>query len=272
MVQEITRYPSPPSVQYGTDVRVFDENLFSLIEDLKDTLKQNKLDGLAAFQIGSYFNVVVVKKEDGSFLELINPRMISPKGKITTVEKTAYFPGLSAEISRYQDISVIYQDRDAKQCSIKASGDFAVLIQRKLDYTFGANFLSKLSKEERKKFEKKLEFGTDIAISESCPTRFKRDYFSKASNIFTIAMLVLLLSSLFVSDTQILSGMWKYQIYLFLSVLVLNIGYFFYGLYEGKKYSSCTSCQVGNIIGTIVIAMIKLIVVMLVSYFVIHPR
>ncbi|MBU0721789.1 peptide deformylase [bacterium] len=268
MIREIITYPTPPSVQYGTDVRVFDEALFVLIDDLKDTIIDKDLEGLAAFQIGGYFNVVVIKKEDGSFLELINPRLISTEGKITTTEKTAYFPGLSAEISRYDNISIVYQDREGKNMSLRANGAFAVLIQRKLDYTFGANFLSKLSKEERKKFEKKLEFGMDIAISESCPTTFKRDYFSKVANAAMIAMLLLLVSSLFISDENTLLGMWKYQVYLSFGVLILNIGYFFYGQYEGKKYSTCTSCQIGNLIGTVVISLIKLTLIMIVSYFI----
>lgn len=85
MIREIITYPTPPSVQYATDVRTFNEELFSLIEDMKDTIEANSLDGLAAFQIGSYYNVVVIKKEDGTFLELINPRLISNSGRVTTV-------------------------------------------------------------------------------------------------------------------------------------------------------------------------------------------
>lgn len=269
MVREIITYPTPPSVEYGTDVRIFDEKLYTLITDLKDTIEANNLDGLAAFQIGSYFNVVVVKKEDGELLELINPRMLNPSGKITTVERTAYFPGLSAAIERHANISVIYQDREGNNLSIKASGAFAVLLQRKLDYTFGANFLSKLSKEERKIFEKKLEYGIDIAISESCPTKFKRDYFKKASNIFMIAMVGMVIASFFIDAQESLSALWMYQVYLFLAVLVSNLIYVVYGYYEGKKYTTCTSCQVGNLLGTSFLALVKAIPLFILSYFII---
>jgi len=83
LVKDIITYPTPPSVEYATDVRVFDDDLFTLIEDLKDTIKANQLDGLAAYQIGNYFNVVIIKQDD-DFLELINPRVIIPIGKVTT--------------------------------------------------------------------------------------------------------------------------------------------------------------------------------------------
>lgn len=267
MIREIITYPTPPSVQYATDVRVFNEEIFSLIQDLEDTIEANSLDGLAAFQIGSYYNVVVIKKENGEFLELINPRIISNSGRVTTVERTAYFPGLSANVTRYEKISLVYQDREAKQHSLKAEGDLSILLQRKIDYTFGSSFFNKLNKQEKKLFEKKLDFGSDIAISELCPTKFNRDYIAKAVNIIMVFMAVVLAVSLFVSE-ETTQRLWYYQKYLFFTAIILNIIYFFYAQYEGKKFTSCTSCQIGNIIGTTLISLIKLSVIMLISYFI----
>jgi len=269
MVQDIITYPTPPSVEYSTDVRVLNEEITSLIQDLKDTIQENSLEALTAFQIGSMYNVIVVKKDDGSFLELINPRIISATGKTTTVEKTAYFPGLSAKVERNDNISIVYEDRDLKQQVLKASGDEAILLQRKIDYTFGSSFINKLSGDEKKIFEQKLEFGSDIAISESCPTYFKRDYILKAINIITVGMLILLITSLFIDSKETLSGMWDYQLYLSYLNLGLTVIYFFYAQYEGKQFTSCTSCQIGNIIGTTAISLIKLTVVMVLSYFLI---
>ena len=269
MVQEIIQYPTPPSVEYATDVRVFNENIISLIDDLKDTIEANDLEGLTAFQIGSYYNVVVIKKQDGEFLELLNPRMLSTKGKITTQETTAYFPGLSAEVERHEKISLIYQDRNGKDCSMKAEGALSILIQRKIDFTFGASFLSKLSKEEQKLFEAKLEYGSEVAISEVCPTSFKRDYLVKLSNILMVIIAIIFLVSLFIDDTQ---SLWDYQLYTAFGVLVTNIFYFFYAQYEGRGLTSCSSCQIGNIFGTVVIALVKLTFIMSISYFLVNPN
>lgn len=271
MVQEIITYPTPPSVQYATDVRVFNENIFSLIDDLKDTIQANNLHGLAAFQIGSYYNIVVVKQDDGTFLELINPRLLSTDEKITTTETTAYFPGLSAEVQRHNKISVIYQDRNAQQHSLKAEGNFSVLLQRKIDYTFGSSFLHKLSKEEKAKFEKKLEFGADVAISEVCPTRFKRDYLTKLANILLIILLLIFAASLFVSNEQTLTSLWDAQLSISYAVLLTNVIYFFYAQYEGRGFISCSSCQIGNIIGTSVISLTKLTLIMMLSFFLVNP-
>ena len=165
MIKEIITYPTPPSVEYSTDVRTFTDEISSLIDNLKDTIEANSLDALAAFQIGSMYNVIVLKQEDGTFLELMNPRMFNTQGSVTTRETTAYFPGISAQVTRHEKISLVYEDRELKQHSLKADGALSILLQRKIDYTFGSTFLNKLSLEEKKVFEKKLEFGSDIAIS-----------------------------------------------------------------------------------------------------------
>ncbi len=263
MIKNIITYPTPLSVKYATDVRSFNEELFSLIDDLKDTMKENKLKGLAAFQIGSFYNVAVVQKDDGELLELINPRLITHSGSVITQESTAYYPGKSAKIKRYENISIVYQDRDGKDCSLQASGELAIIIQRKMDYIFGATFIQRMDKEQKESFESSLAYGGDIGEADYCPTEFKRDKIIKGINIVLLLMLVNLITSFFVE----LESLWSYQLYGSYSAMFLTVVYFFYAQYEGKEYTSCTSCQLGNIIGTALFMLVKLGVIMGVSYY-----
>ena len=267
MVKEIIKYPTQLSVEYGINVRVFDEKLFSLIEDLQDTINENNLQALSAFQIGNYHNVIVVKNEDGSFLELINPKVISHSGEVTTKETTSYYPNLSAEVTRYENISVIYVNRQGENQVLKAEGDFAILLQRKIDYTFGSTFLPKLSKEEAQRFEASLEFGSDIGYDGYCPVTFFKDKIIRFANILIALLFFVFIISFFIEDKKILSDIWQYQLYgSYITLLVIFV-YIVYGRYEGTKYTSCTSCQIGNILGTAFIASIKLSIVMTLSYF-----
>lgn len=267
MVKEVIKYPKPLSVEYGINVRVFNDELFSLIEDLKDTINENNLQALAAFQIGSYYNVVVVKQEDGSFLELVNPKVISHSGEVTTRETTSYYPNLSAEVKRHETISVIYLNRDGESQVIKADGEFAILLQRKIDYTFGSTFITKLSKAEKERFESSLEFGSDIGYDNYCPMTFFKDKIIRLANIIIALLFVVFLISFFIEDKKLLSDIWNYQLYTSYFVVLLTIFYLVYGKYEGRKYTSCTSCQIGNMIGTSFIALTKLSFVMGLSYF-----
>ncbi len=270
MVKEIITYPTPLSVKYATDVRVFSDELFALIKDLKDTINENNLDGLAAFQIGSYYNVIVVKNKDGELVEMINPRLIAHSGQLTTKESTAYYPNRTAKITRYENISVIYQDCDAKDCSLQASGSVAIVIQRKIDYTFGATFIHKMSKEVKEAFENRLEYNDEAGSADYCPTSFKRDKIVVMMNVIMAFMVLGFVVALFIDDSLLLQNIWKYLLYGSVGVISLDALYFFYAQYEGKQQNGCSSCQIGNIIGTVLLVLFKLSIVMLLSYFFVY--
>ncbi|WP_324171042.1 peptide deformylase [Sulfurimonas sp.] len=267
MIKDIIIYPTPTGVEYAPDIRVFNEQLFIFIDDLKETVEANNLKGLAAPQVGSYYNLVVIKK-DGEFLELINPRVLRKSGEITSVETTSYFPNTSVQIKRYESISLVYEDRNGDSHSLKASGDFSILLQRKIDYLFGANFLTKLKDKDRENFEASLN-----ANGVSCPTTpssFSRDYFIKASNIVLIAMLLLLISSFIISEKDTLKEMWNYQLYLSFGVLAINIFYALYSYYENKKFSICTNCYNMSIFGVVAMGFFRLTMIMVVSFLLIN--
>lgn len=267
MVREIVQYPTTPSLEFGGNVRHFDESLFELIKDLKDTMEANNLNALAAFQIGSPYAVIVIKKEDGSYLEIINPRIIKRDGTVEPTETTAYFPELSAKTRRYEKIKLMYEDREGKQQFLDADGDLAITIQRKIDYVFGSNFRVRLSEEERKLFDSKLEFGTDAITDNGCPTVFKRDRILQLFKVFFISAILGLVGSFFVSEETLVT-LQSVENYLMISMLGLIVIYFFYAQYEGKQYKNCSSCQIGNIIGTSAIELVKLLVLFVAVYFI----
>lgn len=270
MTREIIKYPAPLSVEYATDVRIFDKELFALIEDLKDTINENNFDALSAYQIGNYYNVIVVTDDDGTLIEMINPRLIAHNGTLTTTESTAYYPNKTAQLQRFDNISVIYQDRNGNDNSIQTSGEFSIRIQRKIDYTFGATFIQKMSKEEKEKFEKNLENGINTTNADYCPTIFHRDKILKLIKIVMVIMLFPLLASFFIDNEQTLQSLWTYQLYTAYGEICLNVVYFFYAQYEGKLHIACDSCQLGNIVATTVISLVKLTVIITASYFLLH--
>ncbi len=265
MIKEITTYPTTPNLDFGANVRHFDASLFELIQDLKDTIEANNLNALAAFQIASPYNVIVIKDND-KYIELINTRVLTREGTVEPVERTAYFPNLSAKTKRYKKVKVVYEDRNGKQQFLEADDDLSITIQRKLDYAYGSNFRVRLDKEEKKLFDAKLEFGTDAITQNDCPTVFKRDRILHTFKYSFIAGIVGLISSLFLSNQNIFI-LKQVESYTMLFMLMLIVIYFFYAQYEGKQYKHCTSCQIGNIIGTTIISFVKLLVLFAFNYF-----
>ncbi|MDO8454877.1 MAG: peptide deformylase [Sulfurimonas sp.] len=267
MIKEITKYPTTASLEFGANVRHFNDELFNLIQDLKDTMEANGLNALAGFQIGSPLAVILIKDEDGEFLELINPKVLTRAGTVTPTETTAYFPGLSTKTIRYKKIKVMYEDRYATQKFLEAESDLSITIQRKIDYLFGSNFRIRLGNDEKKLFDSKLEFGTDSITQNDCPTVFKRDRILHLFKYLFVAGLLGIASKFFISQ-EMLGTLVSAENYTMLLMSLLIIIYFFYAQYEGKQYKHCTSCQIGNIIGTTLFSLIKLGALFLLNFFI----
>jgi peptide deformylase len=234
MIKELVQYPQTPSIEFNAPVRFFDDELFELIQDLKDTIEANNLKALSAYQINNPYSVIVVKQDDGSFLELINPRILKSSGTITTLESTTYFKDIQIEVARSKNITIMYENRDAKQCYLDASDEYAVLLQRKIDYNFGANFRQRLTSSKQDELDMKLEYGADTIINNSCPTNFKRDKILKIINILLGINLFAIITSFVISNEQILNNITSSLNYSFVAIVGLIIFYFFYAQYEGK--------------------------------------
>jgi len=266
MIKDIITYPTVESLEFGAAVRHFDNTLLETIQDLKDTIVANDIEALSAFQIGSPLAVFVILKDDGEFLEIINPVIITREGNITPTETTAYFPGLSATTKRYEKIKITYEDATGKQQFLEAEGKLAIQIQRKSDYLLGANFRIRMSKEEQQLFDAKLEYGTDAFNNNDCPTTFKRDSILRVIKYGLYVGILGIILSFFLSETTT-TTIKTYENYLSVALLGMLIIYFFYAQYEGKKYTNCSSCQLGNIVGTALIQGSKILLLFLASYF-----
>jgi len=266
MIKEIITYPTVESLEFGAAVRHFDDTLLETIQDLKDTIIANDIETLSAFQIGSPLAVFVILKDDGEFLEIINPVIITREGNITPTETTAYFPGLSATTKRYEKIKITYEDATGKQQFLEADGKLAIQIQRKSDYLLGANFRIRMSKEEQQLFDAKLEYGTDAFNNNDCPTTFKRDSILRVIKYGLYVGILGIILSFFLSETTT-TTIKTYENYLSVALLGMLIIYFFYAQYEGKKYTNCSSCQLGNIVGTATIQGSKILLLFLANYF-----
>ncbi len=239
MIKTITRYPTQTGFDFGGTVRHFDASLHTLITDLKDTIEAHNLDGLAAFQIGSPLNVVVLKDE-GKFLELINPVIFTKEGEQFPTESTAYYPGLTAVTKRAQTIKLTYDDREGKQQFLTASGDLSVLIQRKTDYLLGSTFIARLSPEEKKIFENKLKGLSDADAQASCNISPFSDKILSAIKYALIVGLVALVGAFF---STLSPSIKSFESYLMITIAALIVIYFIRALYEGKR---CGVCQLGN--------------------------
>lgn len=270
MIKKLVQYPDERIKITSADVRSFDNELLTLIENMKDTMAANELSELAAIQIAVAATVVIIKEGD-DLLELINPRIIATTGMQESVESTNYLPNVTATLNRYDGIKLIYQDREGKQRSMDISGELSIRIQRKIDYTFGGTFVDKLPKKEQRRVEKELEYGIVEGSGGTCPTISYRQHFLNAIKLLLAVTFLSVLASLFVSERSTLSLLYSAELWMTGINVLLLAGYALYAQYETSKLSSCTSCQTANTYGNVLFLGLALFIVWLLSYFVVNP-
>jgi peptide deformylase len=267
MVRDIVVYPDKRVRIKAADVRRFDEALASVIEDLKDTMKAHNVNAMAATQIAIPMSVLVIQQDDGSYLEVVNPRIIGKKGSVTSTEETLYFPDTPHTVQRYEMIRLVYEDRHGNQKALKAEGDLAITLQRKIDYLFGDTIASRIGEEKRKHLENTLADKGMPGSFEVCPTVFVKDYFTSMIQKVLFFMALTLLTPLFSFAPETVAKIRTFDEYATIAIMLLLFGYFAAGIWEGKKYTSCTSCQIGNMLGTAVKYVLATTVIATAAYF-----
>ena len=130
------------------EVEAFDEKLWTLLDDMKDTVKKEQGAGLAAPQVGILRRVVVVDVEEGYF-EFINPVIMLQKGEQTGWEGCLSVRGKSGVVSRPMKVTLSYQDRNGEKHLVKAKGFFARAICHELDHLDGVLYIDKATHIEK---------------------------------------------------------------------------------------------------------------------------
>ena len=272
MIQELILYPDERINIASADVRHFDEELYQLVEDMKETVEANAAEGLAAIQIATPLSVVVAKDTHGDWHEFFNPRILKSQGKTLSKETSLYLPGIEEEIPRSEQITFIYQDRQGKQHSMTASGHFAYLLQRKFDYTFGGTFANKLDKKNRKRVEQKLSIQGSVGEFNADSKFSKREYFKSAINKLLFFEAIFLLTPFLDIKRETLISLYHYGVFATIASMLLTIGYLIYAKYEASRVVSCTGCQVISFTAVAVKYFIIISVLFLGSYYWVNPN
>ena len=92
-------------------VTEFNARLHQLLDDMAETLEDAEGAGLAAPQVGVLRRICLVEDDEGEYLELINPEIISQSGSQTGVEGCLSVPDKFGMVTRPMVVRVRAQDR-----------------------------------------------------------------------------------------------------------------------------------------------------------------
>lgn len=133
-------------------VENFDEKLWQLLDDMKDTMEMAEGVGLAAVQVGILKRVVVINVGDG-LMELINPEIIETEGVQCGAEGCLSLPGKQGTTIRPMIVKVKAQNRNGNWCVYKGTELKAKAFCHEIDHLDGVLYIDKLaSKDEIEKY------------------------------------------------------------------------------------------------------------------------
>ena len=121
-------------------IKNFNEELWSLLDDMKETLYAEEGAGLAAPQIGVKSRVVVIDAGEG-YYELVNPQIVSTKGEQVGEEGCLSVKGKQGVVCRPEKVKVEYRDRKGKKHKLTAEGFFARAVCHECDHLDGKLYI-----------------------------------------------------------------------------------------------------------------------------------
>ena len=122
MIKQILQKEDPALHKVCHPITKFDGKLAALLSDLTDTLKDAGGLGLAAPQIGILRRVCVVMDDDESFLELVNPEILSQEGEQEGFEGCLSLAGMYGIVKRPMKVKVKAQDRTGTEIEYEREG------------------------------------------------------------------------------------------------------------------------------------------------------
>ncbi len=117
----------------------FDRRLWDLLDDMAETMYEANGAGLAAPQVGVLRRAVVVDVGDG-LIELINPEIVSKRGKQTGSEGCLSSPGKYGLVTRPMKVKVKALDRNGNPFTIEGSELLARAFCHEIDHLNGVLF------------------------------------------------------------------------------------------------------------------------------------
>lgn len=126
-------------------VTEFNQRLWDLLDDMHDTLTDAQGAGLAAPQVGVLRRLALVMVEDESFLEVINPEIITEEGEQDGPEGCLSVPDIYGMVKRPMKVTVRFQDRHGNWFERTAEGFTARAFCHEIDHLSGHLFKEKVS-------------------------------------------------------------------------------------------------------------------------------
>ena len=176
-VLKIVTFPDSKLREKSKQVEKIDDNIKNLVNDMIETMIENKGLGLAAIQVGIPLRIFIVdwkgtgedgenENKDHDIRVFINPKILNMEERfIMENEGCLSLPDLRADIPRFYKTEIEAYDLSGKRFKLSGEDIYAVALQHEYEHLEGKLFIDKLTpvkrsmllKEYKKKRKKKSE-------------------------------------------------------------------------------------------------------------------
>ena len=162
-LREILIVPDPRLKKECEPVEAVNDEIKTLLNDMLETMYEERGIGLAAVQVGVLKQLVVVDlksgEEDISLREprvFVNPHIVERSGETISEEGCLSVIEYRAEIKRAESIKLEFQDLQGEPRTMEAEGLLSICIQHELDHLQGILFIDHLPMLKQKMVKKRL--------------------------------------------------------------------------------------------------------------------
>lgn len=142
-IRKIVTSEDPILRKTSRPVERFNEKLWQLLDDMKETMYKAQGVGLAAVQVGFLRRVVVIDVGDG-YIELINPEIIEQSGEEISEEGCLSVPGESGNVKRPTYVKVKAQNRNGAWRILEGTDLKARCFCHEIDHLDGTLYTDKI--------------------------------------------------------------------------------------------------------------------------------
>ncbi len=146
---EIRKDEDPILRKISKPVKIFDEKLRVLAEDMIETMHQAEGIGLAAVQVGRLKRMIVVDLYDDEGPKVfVNPEIYDEEGEELAYEACLSVSDTQAPVPRPERLRLRAQDLDGESIELEAQDIFARVLCHEVDHLNGILFTDRAVEEE----------------------------------------------------------------------------------------------------------------------------
>lgn len=163
MIRKILLFPDPRLRQKAETVPEVTPAIRALVDDMAETLYEQRAVGLAATQIGEPHRIFVVDIDDGEGLRVcIDPHLFwfGEDDFALRKEGCLSFPDVAENVLRRTRVGLRALDREGRPITIEAEGLLAVALQHEIDHLDGVLMIDRMGPLQRRLAMRQMRRGS----------------------------------------------------------------------------------------------------------------